>query len=212
VLQIMLLISVLFVLSPQKHIAMRLCWRNWQLLRWILIPTIVLHAVFTPGAWLFPHFFIPISREGLQLGLNLALHWAAIFTLAMLLAYLFPIQHWLRMLAHVPWLHRELYPYLCLFPRMNRVVRALIRRHYRYWNRLSWRHPMHKLAQLPHHILSLLLQMQTHSQRAAKQLWEHWGQSDALALSKNESGQSQAFPYSIALMLLWIGVDIGVFH
>jgi len=212
VLHIAVLIAVLFLLSEHHQAASRLCWRNWQLLRWILIPTLLLHAIFTPGALIFPHFFLPISHEGVQLGLNLALHWADIFTLAMLLGRLFPIQQWVLGITHIPWLDHRLYPYLCLFPRMNLLIRALIRQHYRQWNHLPWRHPIHKIAQLPPHILNLLLQMQAHSRRCAKYIWEHWEQGYQAILSHVDVLQSQRFPHSIALILLSIWINIGVFH
>ncbi|MBL1351906.1 MAG: hypothetical protein COA61_001005 [Zetaproteobacteria bacterium] len=211
-LQIVFLIVVIFVLAADKQAALRLCWRNWQLLRWILIPTVVLHAIFTPGALIFPQFFIPISQEGLQLGGSLALHWAAIFTLAMLLGRLFPIERWIEGVSHYPRLHHILYPYLCLFPRMNLLVRALIRRHYRYWNDLPWTHPIQKISQLPPHLLSLLLQMKQHSQRCAKHVWEHWGQAYQPLLIKPDMIQQQYLPHSMVIMLAWIAIDIGVFH
>jgi len=211
-LQIMFLIGVLFIISADKATAVRLCWRNWQLLRWILIPTLLLHAIFTPGALIFPQFFIPISQEGLQLGGSLALHWAAIFTLAMLLGRLFPVEQWIQGVSQFPRLHRIVYPYLCLFPRMNLLIRALIRRHYRHWNSLPWAHPLQKIAQLPPQLLSLLLQMRQHAQRCAKYVWQHWQQGYQPLRIKPTCMQKGAFSQSLLLMLAWIFIDIGVFH
>jgi len=210
--QIAFLISILFLLSTTAAQARHLCWRNWQLLRWILLPTLVLHSIFTPGALIFPDFFIPISHEGLQLGVQLALHWATVFTLAMLLGHLFTIEQWLQGVARLPWLYHILYPYLCLFPRMNLWVRVLIRRYYRQWNLLSWRQPLHKLAQLPEHLLDLLLHLQHRSQQCATSVWQHWGQSISSTFTQKHTLNKQYFPHSIALMCLWMWMDLGVFH
>ncbi|MDQ6990107.1 MAG: hypothetical protein Q9M11_00030 [Mariprofundaceae bacterium] len=216
VLQICFLVLIIFVLSSDKQAAVRLCWRTWQLVRWILIPTLLLHAIFTPGALIFPHFFIPISQEGVALGGNLALHWLAMFTLAMLLGHLFPIDQWIRAVSHYPRLHRMLYPYLCLFPRMNLLVRALIRRHYRRWNQTPWLQAVQKISQLPPLFLSLLVQMQHYSERCAKHLWQHWEPVNFppdFSLRIKSDGIQQAYLLrSIFIMLVWIFINIGVFH
>ncbi|MDQ6973480.1 MAG: hypothetical protein Q9M10_01240 [Mariprofundaceae bacterium] len=203
---------ILVVLSADKQSALRLCWRNWQILRWILIPTLVLHAIFTPGALMFPQFFIPISKEGLQLGGSLALHWAAMFTLAMLLGRLFPMGRWIQAVARYPYLYSILYPYLCLFPRMNLLIRALIRHHYRCWNALSWMQPVQKISQLPPHLFSLLLQMKQRSHRCAQHLWEHWEEVDSPLRMKLDGIQNHYVPQSILFMLAWTIFNMGVFH
>jgi len=207
-LHIVLMVMILWILENHPHEVKRLCWRGWQMLRWLLIPTLVLHAIFTPGALIFPHFFIPISNEGLALGATLAWHWASIFTLAILLGYLFPAQHWLDAMIHFPRLYHALYPYLRLFPRMNLLIRALLRRHYRQWKKRS-----HKITQFPPAILSLLQCMQYYSKRSALHLWVHWADiAEPKSTRHTATIKKQGLAWSIVLVLLWDGVGMGVFH
>lgn len=206
-LHIVLMVMVLWVLAKHPQEVKRLCWRGWQMLRWLLIPTLVLHAIFTPGALIFPHFFMPISYEGLALGASLAWHWASVFTLAMVLGYLFPAQHWLNAMVRFPRLYKLLYPYLHLFSRMNLLIRALLRRHYR-----KWKKDAHKITQFPHYMLSLLQRMQYYSKRSALYLWIHWEQVAERSWTSDSDIKKQGLAWSIALVLLWGGVDMGVFH
>jgi len=146
------------------------------------------------------------------LGGSLALHWAAMFTLAMLLGRLFPMQRWVKGVSRFPYLYSIFYPYLCLFPRMNLLLRALIRHHYRCWNVLPWKHPIHKISQLSPHLLSLLLQMKQRSQRCAKHVWQHWEQANTALVMKPDGIQTHYFLQSISIILLWMLIDLGVFH
>jgi len=138
-------------------------------LRWILLPTFVLHAAFTPGALLAPEWLPWLTREGIQWGWTLCWHWVAIFMWAMGAGRLLPLAVCLQGLTHTPRLHAQLEPYLRLFPAMNIKVRVLIRRHYRQWQTSS-----HKIQNLPQQLATLLHHILNHADRHAIYIWQHW--------------------------------------
>jgi len=146
-----------------------ICRRSWQLLRWILLPTLLLHALLTPGALLYPGMIPLLTYEGLLLGVQLSVHWASIFMGAVWLGRVFSMTVCLRGLRYFPRLQQHIQPYLRLVPGLNRRLRALLRRHYRKWNNLP-----HQFRQLPESLAMLLLEMQRYARRHATHVWLHW--------------------------------------
>ncbi len=174
--------------------------KPWYLLRWLLIPILVLHILFTPGEIIFVGYALPISYEGLQRGLGLALHLSEIFFAAILLARLLPLLVWIKVISYIPKLYQCLLPYLCLMPKITVGVRVLVRKIYKQW-RLE---PL-KFQMLPLYIARLVEGVENYSNRRAKYIWQGWDRS---VLSVNEASNIYAFPHQSKQEMLMNGALI----
>jgi len=80
----------------------RTCFRLLRLLRWFVIPILLLHMLFTPGQLLLPGWPIGVSREGLMQGAWLSVHLITIYAMAILMFRLLAHAEWLRLLMRIP--------------------------------------------------------------------------------------------------------------
>ncbi len=76
--------------------------RGWHLLRWLLIPVVALHLVFTQGTLLFPDAPWSPSVEGIQGALTRALRLIDWFLAAVISANLLTTDEWKRVLRSLP--------------------------------------------------------------------------------------------------------------
>jgi len=93
--------------------------RLLRVMRWFLVPILVLHALLSPGQLLMPEWFIPISREGLMQGIRLSLHLSAVFFVAMLMFRLLRRAEWLRYILFLPYLGQRLAVYVWMMNSMK---------------------------------------------------------------------------------------------
>lgn len=117
ILLLLLLLSVALICILDGHTVTTI--RLIRLLRWFVVPIILLHALFTPGQLLWPDFFITISREGLIQGLKLTLHLSAIFFVAMLMFHLLKRAEWLRYLLALPYIGERMAIYVWMMSSMK---------------------------------------------------------------------------------------------
>ncbi len=89
---------VLLHLLRRRHLLSRL----WRMLRWLIIPTVVLQLIFTPGVYIFPQLPWSPSYEGLEHSLRLSLHLIAWFVAAWLLVSLVMLREWWGLLNRIP--------------------------------------------------------------------------------------------------------------
>ena len=80
----------------------RTSFRLLRLLRWFIIPILLLHMLFTPGQLLLPGLPIGVSREGLMRGLWLSVHLASMYAMAILMFRLLSQAEWLRLIMRLP--------------------------------------------------------------------------------------------------------------
>lgn len=176
----LLLFFVLMFMLEGNIQKVRDSWiKNWRILRWLLIPIIVFHVLFTPGEIVWVGFVLPISYEGLTLGFYLSLKLCEMFVCALLLGRLLPMQVWLHAIVHIDVLHHHLTPYLRLMPVMLRRVPMLIRRTYR-----AWCLEPKKVKTLASYVTELVIAVEKDSRRRAKYVWSSWDKprgSDAVA-------------------------------
>jgi len=100
--------------------------RAARLLLWLVIPVLLLHLFFTPGALLWPGGFIPLSREGLHEGLWLGLRLCALFYAAMLLSRSLSREEWTYYCLALPYPGSVILPYVRLsLPMREMVSRSL---------------------------------------------------------------------------------------
>lgn len=144
-------------------------WSAVRLLRWLIIPILLLHMLLTPGAIVAPSLPLPISREGLWQGLWLSLHLAEMFVAAMALSRLLSWREWLKWLGSWPLLGGRLETDARLFLLMQRDARLLIER-----QRRRWREHRLDLILLARLLAETLMQMLGRSELQAERLWRNW--------------------------------------
>ncbi|MDQ6975505.1 MAG: hypothetical protein Q9M22_02945 [Mariprofundaceae bacterium] len=142
-------------------------WQAWRLLRWLLLPIVVLHAVFTPGAFLMPGW--PFTYEGLSRGSWLALHLAALYLSAMLFSRLLSLHVLMRLAAFNAHTKRLMPIYIRLFPAIMRGIQGAIKQHAQ-----QWREQGSKIRQLPTVLHQLVVTMEQLSYVAASQVARNW--------------------------------------
>ncbi|MBN4077217.1 hypothetical protein JYT48_03010 [Mariprofundus ferrooxydans] len=100
--------------------------RLLRLMRWFLIPILVLHALLSPGQLLLPEWFVPITREGLMQGIRLSLHLSAVFFVAMLMFRLLRRAEWLSVVFLLPGMGKRLMVYVCMMGSMKMNMTRLL--------------------------------------------------------------------------------------
>jgi len=143
--------------------------KSWRILRWLLIPIIIFHVLFTPGEIIWVGFALPVSYEGLTLGFYLSLKLCEMFVCALLLGRLLPMHVWLQAMTHIDVLQHYLTPYLRLMPVMLGRVPVLVRRTYR-----AWCLEPKKVKKLANYITELIIVVEKDSRRRAKYTWDAW--------------------------------------
>jgi len=115
-------VSLLYWMSSSWQPVMRAA----RLLLWLVIPVLLLHLIFTPGALIWPGSFFPLSREGLHEGLWLGLRLCALFYAAMLLSRSLSREEWSYYCLALPYPGVAIFPYVRLsLPMREMVSRAL---------------------------------------------------------------------------------------
>ncbi len=141
-------------------------WRLLLLLRWFLVPALLVHALFTPGELWWPG--IPVSKEGLMQGVRVSLHLVLLFLAAMWMTALLRRGEWLGLVAAIPPIRRYVAPYLLLLPAMYREIRMLLTELGNRW-RLQGRWP-----HFPVLLLSAMRQGLRTGRSVAAALWLNW--------------------------------------
>lgn len=96
--------------------------RAARLLLWLVVPVLLLHLIFTPGALLWPGSPVPFTREGLQQGVWLALRLCAMFYVAMLLSRSLSREEWTYYCLRLPLVGPRLLTYVKLSPAMRSLA------------------------------------------------------------------------------------------
>ncbi|MDX8410148.1 MAG: hypothetical protein R8J84_08955 [Mariprofundales bacterium] len=74
----------------------------WRMLRWLMIPTVALHLIFTPGVYVFPQLPWSPSYEGMAYSALLSLHLTGWFVAAWVLVSLVILREWWGLLNRIP--------------------------------------------------------------------------------------------------------------
>jgi|UPI00039CBFCD hypothetical protein len=145
----------------------------WRLLRWLLLPILLLHPLFTPGELLIAGW--PFTREGLSQGVWLSLHVTGLYFAAMLSSRLLSLQA-LHMMAHyVPQGQRLSAMYLRLFPVVVPAVKSCVQQHSQ-----RWRNDGRSIGQIPATLVSLLHAMDQRTQQCVLDISKHWQQAPSV--------------------------------
>lgn len=188
-----LLVGCLLLSYADGHVAALL--RAWRLLRWLLFPLILLHALFTPGA-LFVHLPM-ISEEGLKQGLWLSLHLAAMYLAAMVFTRLLSLSFLLGLAGLHP-RGKTLIPlYVRLMPKILQSVRLEAANHARLWKQEGSR-----IHRLPFFLALLVKTVEQQSRSCAQSTLQQWHQD----ITVHDMRIPLSRAYLIAVMLLLVVV------
>jgi len=174
--------------------------RILRLLRWFIIPIILLHTFFSPGRLLWPDFFIPMSREGLLQGMMLSLHLSMIFFVAMMMFRLLTRSEWLRYMIVLPGLGKQIVIYIWMMACMKHHTMALLAS-----LRLQFR-LRRDLKGVPLLLMSAFKQSLADASEYAAMLWLRWPTKIMLETSERDAGRvSMLQYYSLSLLLAGAG-------
>lgn len=177
------------------------------LLRWFVIPILLLHAFLSSGQLIFPAVpSLSLTWEGLAQGLFLSLHLASIFLIAITVFQMLTVQEWQKVFVKLPLIGKELNINLLMLIVMKRNIRALLLQLRQQWSlRKSWRHSPQLLVAAFQTTLLIARQQ-------AYLIWIRWpaGQSDQVNGYQFSLLGQQASPNllclaaaSLALILSW---------
>jgi len=190
----------------------RLLDGNWTtslrvlgLLRWFILPILLLHTLFTPGQLLLPGFPIAVSREGLVQGMWLSVHLITIYAMAMLLFRLLSRDEWLRFILLLPGIGERLMVQVLMMVSMkNHMAELLSYLRQQYGLRHDWK-------KIPLLLMSAFKQALIDASAYAQMLWLRWPQQ----LSTLVSATSQTIVYTPAqryfFSALWASCACMVF-
>ncbi len=125
------LLAAIMLLYDQQGTAQPIR-QGWRLLRWLLLPLLLLHMLFTPGTFFIPG--IPVSREGVNNGLLLAVHLAAMVYAAMLLSRLITLPVLWPLASRIPVIARLLPLYLHVWPELWQHMQQAARHQQQRWH------------------------------------------------------------------------------
>ena len=183
--QLFITVSLLLMLASGT----KALWESIRLLGWLIIPILLLHALFTPGKLLLKGADVPISVEGLQLGGWLALHLACIYLSALVFSRLLAKSEWIGLMLLLPRWGERLIPYVLLLESGLDKNRKIVRCEYDRWSAGG-----KKIRELPVHIISTLTNVMNENGKSAAELWNEW---DMRMLAVKDESCSSA-PFNLA--------------
>ncbi|MFQ5345677.1 MAG: hypothetical protein ACE5DZ_06925 [Mariprofundus sp.] len=196
-------------LAALASVAIRLLDGNWLtslrvlgLLRWFVIPILLLHALFSPGQVLWPGFSVAISRDGLIQGMWLSVHLISIYALAMLMFRLLHREEWLRLILRLPGIGEKVWIQAMMMLSMkNHMTELLSCLRQQYSLRRDWK-------KLPLLLLSAFKQALLDASAYAQLLWLRWPQQ----LPSSGSPVMIGHPaYQYLFSVIWTGCACMIF-
>jgi len=167
VIQLLISVSLLIIMTSGGS----LLKESARLLCWLVVPILLLHALFTPGELLVKGMAIPVSIEGVQLGGWFALHLMVIFLSALVFSRLLSKEEWISFMLRVPGWGEKAVPYILLLEPGLKKSREIVRREYADWCACG-----KKFRQFPVHINIALTDTLNENRKDASELWHDWDQ------------------------------------
>jgi len=170
--------------------------RLFRLLRWFVMPILFLHALFSPGALIFPGLPLPLTWEGINQGVWLSVHLSTIFAAALLLSRLLQRSEWMHALMLLSFASKRIIILQMMMSAMKINITGQLRHLRQQWKlRSDWR--MAALFVLASFCMALAA-----GRDQARMLWLRWptaGNGMYLGLAANEQQGS----HSWMLSLVW---------
>ncbi len=169
----------------------------WLLLRWLLLPLLLLHALFTPGALYWSG--LPFTQEGVAAGVGLGVHLTAMVLAAMLFSRLLDPTVLLWSVRRHARTRRLLPLYLYLWPRMMTSTRRALRR-----ARQSWKESGGGVRLLPWHVACLVIEIDRLAERHGQRFWREMARRNRAPMSMDASAR-RSVPVAM-LFSLWLAM------
>lgn len=181
----------------------RLLDGNWRtsrrllrLLRWFVIPILLLHIIFTPGQLLFPGWPIAVSKEGLMQGIRLSIHLASMYVMAMMMFRLLSHAEWLRLLMQLPWFgERMMIQALMMMSMKQQIGRLLLYLRQQLRLRYDWK-------KIPLLLMTAFRQALADACTHAHMLWLRWPQQPSMLISVSNENRTSTF-HNCLFSTLW---------
>ncbi len=168
----LLLSSIAIILIYFVEQSWRRVVRILKLLRWCIVPILLLHILFSSGQYLFPGMPIPLTREGLMRGLQLSIHLSSIFFSASFLFLCLRQHEWFKFILALPFIHHEKsVSYMLTMMPMRNSVKAVVDGFQQQWHlRKHWK-------DVPLLLVSIFRSTLAAASDQAEQLWLRWPSS-----------------------------------
>jgi len=180
---VMLAVVIIRLLDGNWSTSLRLL----RLLRWFVIPILLLHMLFTPGQLLLPGWPIGVSREGLRQGLWLSIHLSSIYTMAMLMFRLLVHAEWLRLLMLLPRFGERMMVQMFMMMSMKQYMGMLLsylRQQFRL--RDDWK-------KMPLVLMAAFRQALADASTHAQMLWLRWPQQPSMFIPVSAENSMSVF-------------------
>lgn len=179
-----------------------------KLLRWLIIPIILLHAIFTPGELIISGMPIPVSIEGLQTGAWFAFHLAVIFFSAVVFSRLLSKREWIRSILKLPFAGPKLLPYALLMEAGWSRIKEMLQNEFREWQK-------HKngIRSFALHLALLPTKALKQSRIHAGEVWSDWDHHVLSLMTDDSTSKVSAISTITALtsgVLIWYITISGV--
>jgi len=143
-----------------------LLWRALHYLRWLLLPVIMLHLLFTPGMLLIPSLPWSPTHEGANAALWQSLRLINWFLSGWLLAYLLSHQEWQQLFIRTPKVGRHWADLLMALPPMLQRCRASLMQ-----IRWRWRLEQGRWRDIPALAAAIVVMVLAQGDRQAEAHW-----------------------------------------
>jgi len=204
------------LLAILASVIIRMLDGNWltsmrllYLLRWFVIPILLLHMFFTPGQLLFPDWPVGVSREGLMQGIRLSLHLTSMYAMAIMIFRLLGHAEWLRVLMRLPWFgERMMVQALMMMSMKQHMSRLLFYLRQQFRLRYDWK-------KSPLLLMSAFRQALADASTHAQMIWLRWPQQPSMLISVHVENSMSVFHHylfsalwavvgCISLLLPWL--------
>ncbi len=183
------------LLTVLATVMIRMLDGNWRtsvrllyLLRWLVIPILLLHILFTPGQLLFPGWPIGVSREGLMQGIRLSLHLSSMYAMAIMMFRLLGHAEWLRLLMQLPWFgERMMVQALMMLSMKQHMGQLLLYLRQQFRLRYDWK-------KAPLLLMAAFRQALADASTHAQMLWLRWPQQPSMLISTADKKHLPVLP------------------
>lgn len=183
--------------------------RLLSLLRWFVIPILLLHALLSPGQLIWPGVPMPVTWEGVQQGIWLSLHLSTIFAAALLFFRLLKRSEWIKGVLMLPFAGKRIIVFQMMTSAMKINITEQLSHLRQQWQlRSNWR--MAAIFMLASFRMALVA-----GREQARILWLRWpavGNGMHLDLAASEQNILHRWQLSLAwvcagflgIMVAWL--------
>jgi len=142
--------------------------RMLRLLRWFVIPILLLHALLSPGQLVLPGWPLPVTWEGMNQGIWLSVHLSTIFAAALVLSRVLRRSEWMYGIMLLPFAGKQIIVFQMMMSAMKTNITEQLHHLRQQWNlRSDWR-----MATV--FLLSTFRMALSAGREQARALWLRW--------------------------------------